>query len=93
MDDTDGQTDRIPVAQPRSAAAGSRALAGRIGDLGVRFLGASSDHLVVDVTEADPLVRLGDELTFRLLYGAVATGMASSAATQIMHPLAQDRDH
>jgi hypothetical protein len=48
---------------------------------------------VVDVTEADPLVRLGDELTFRLLYGAVATGMASSAATQIMHPLAQDRDH
>jgi predicted amino acid racemase len=54
---------------------------------GVSILGASSDHVVVDVTEADPPVRLGDELTFRLLYGAVATGMASSAATQIVHPL------
>ncbi len=54
---------------------------------GVTILGASSDHLVLDVTAADPPVRLGDELTFRLLYGAVATGMASSAATQIVHPL------
>jgi predicted amino acid racemase len=57
---------------------------------GVTILGASSDHLVLDVTAADPPVRLGDELTFRLLYGAVATGMASSAATQIVHPLLQD---
>jgi predicted amino acid racemase len=54
---------------------------------GVSILGASSDHVVLDVTEAEPPVRLGDELTFRLLYGAVATGMASSAATQIVHPL------
>ena len=54
---------------------------------GVSILGASSDHVVLDVTEANPPVRLGDELTFRLLYGAVATGMASSAATQIVHPL------
>jgi predicted amino acid racemase len=54
---------------------------------GVSILGASSDHVVVDVTEADPPVRLGDELIFRLLYGAVATGMASSAATQIVHPV------
>jgi predicted amino acid racemase len=51
---------------------------------GVTILGASSDHLVLDVTEAKPPVRLGDDLSFRALYGAVATGMASRAATQIV---------
>jgi predicted amino acid racemase len=54
---------------------------------GVTILGASSDHLVLDVTEADPPVRLGEELTFRPLYGAVATGMASSSATQVVRPM------
>ena len=49
---------------------------------GVRILGASSDHLVLDVEEAEPPVRLGEELWFRPLYGAIATGMASRAATQ-----------
>jgi ornithine racemase len=52
---------------------------------GVQILGASSDHLVLDVTEAFPTVSLGEELVFRLLYGAVATGMASAVATQIVH--------
>jgi predicted amino acid racemase len=56
---------------------------------GVSIVGASSDHLVLDVTEADPPVRLGEELRFRLLYGAVATGMASSTATHIIHPIQQ----
>jgi len=51
---------------------------------GVVILGASSDHLVLDVTQASPTVRLGEELEFRPLYGAVATGMASSAATQVV---------
>jgi predicted amino acid racemase len=54
---------------------------------GVTLLGASSDHLVLDVTGAEPPVHLGEELTFRMLYGAVATGMASSAATQIVKPM------
>lgn len=45
---------------------------------GVSIVGASSDHLVVDVTEADPPVRLGDELAFDPAYAAVATAMASS---------------
>jgi predicted amino acid racemase len=49
---------------------------------GVTILGASSDHLVLDVAEADPPVRLGEELRFRPLYGAIATGMASRAANQ-----------
>lgn len=51
---------------------------------GVTILGASSDHLVLDVTEASPAVRLGEELEFRPLYGAVSTGMASTAATQVV---------
>jgi len=54
---------------------------------GVTIIGASSDHLVLDVTEADPAVSLGQELSFRALYGAVATGMASNAATQVVQPL------
>jgi ornithine racemase len=54
---------------------------------GVTILGASSDHLVLDVTGADPPVRLGDEISFRALYGAIATGMASRAATQVILPI------
>jgi predicted amino acid racemase len=53
---------------------------------GVTILGASSDHLVLDVTDATPPVRLGEELAFRPLYGAIATGMASRTATQIVKP-------
>ena len=51
---------------------------------GVTILGASSDHLVLDVTEASPPVILGEELEFRPLYGAVATGMSSTVARQII---------
>jgi len=51
---------------------------------GVMVLGASSDHLVLDVTEASPPVCLGEDLEFRPLYGAVATGMASAAAVQVI---------
>ncbi len=54
---------------------------------GITMLGASSDHLVVDVTDADSPVQVGDELTFRPLYGAVATAMASTATTQIVKPV------
>jgi predicted amino acid racemase len=54
---------------------------------GISFIGASSDHLVLDVTEAEPPVRLGEELAFRPLYGAVATAMASSMTTQVVKPL------
>jgi ornithine racemase len=51
---------------------------------GINILGASSDHLVLDVTEASPQVCLGEQLAFRPLYGAVATGMASAVAKQIV---------
>ncbi len=55
---------------------------------GVTIVGASSDHLVVDVTEADPPVQLGEELHFQPAYGAVATAMAHPGVEQVIHPLA-----
>lgn len=55
---------------------------------GVTVVGASSDHLVVDVTEADPPVTLGEEIGFDTLYPAVSTGWASSCTTKVVHPLA-----
>ncbi|MDY6874920.1 MAG: alanine/ornithine racemase family PLP-dependent enzyme [Chloroflexota bacterium] len=54
---------------------------------GVTIVGASSDHLVVDVTDATPSVRLGDELEFGPIYAALATAMVSTGATQIVKPM------
>jgi len=54
---------------------------------GARIVGASSDHLVVDVTEADPPVHVGDELEFDPIYAAVATAMASVGVTQVVKPM------
>jgi predicted amino acid racemase len=54
---------------------------------GVTIVGASSDHLVVDVTEADPPVHLGEELEFDPIYAAVATAMASFDVTQVIKPM------
>jgi predicted amino acid racemase len=54
---------------------------------GISFVGASSDHLVLDVTEASPPVELGQTLVFRPLYGAIATAMASSTAVQVVKPM------
>lgn len=45
---------------------------------GVTLVGASSDVLIVDVTDASPPVRLWEELAFEADYMAVATGWASS---------------
>ncbi len=56
---------------------------------GVTIVGASSDHLVLDVTEAEPPVRLGEELGFDTLYPAVSTGWASSCTTKVVHELAR----
>jgi predicted amino acid racemase len=53
---------------------------------GVSIVGASSDHLVVDVTEADPPVRLGEELAFQPGYAAVATAMASTGVELCVRP-------
>jgi len=44
---------------------------------GVRVLGASSDHLVLDVTDADPRPQVGDRVGFRMGYGAMLLAMTS----------------
>ena len=43
-------------------------------DKGVRVLGGSSDHLLLDVTDADPPVAVGDRISFRMNYGAMLGG-------------------
>ena len=54
---------------------------------GIELVGASSDHLVLDVTEAEPPVRLGEELEFDTIYPAVSTGWASSCTTKVVLPI------
>ena len=44
---------------------------------GVRVLGASSDHLVLDLTDANPPLQVGDRVDFRLNYGAMLAVMTS----------------
>ena len=44
---------------------------------GVRVLGASSDHLVLDLTDANPSLQVGDQVDFRLNYGAMLAVMTS----------------
>ncbi len=54
---------------------------------GVEVVGSSSDHLVLDVTEARPPVRLGEELEFDTLYPAVSTGWSSTVTTKVVLPM------
>jgi len=51
---------------------------------GVTMVGASTDHTVVDVTDADPPVALGDELEFNPLWAALATAMASQDVVKVV---------
>ena len=44
---------------------------------GARIVGASSDHLVLDVTDSPEALKVGDWVEFDLLYPALMTAMAS----------------
>jgi arginase family enzyme len=50
---------------------------------GIRILGASSDHLVLDLTEASPTPRVGDRLVFRMNYGAMLAVMTSEYVEKV----------
>lgn len=50
---------------------------------GVRVLGASSDHLVLDLTEADPPLTVGENVSFRMNYGALLTVMTSEYVEKV----------
>jgi len=55
-------------------------------DKGARVLGASSDHLLMDVTDADPPVAVGDRVSFRMSYGAMLMAMTSEYVEKVpMH--------
>jgi ornithine racemase len=43
----------------------------------ISLVGASSDHTVIDVTDADPPVEVGDEVEFACRYTAISTGWSS----------------
>jgi predicted amino acid racemase len=44
---------------------------------GIEVLGASSDHLILDVTDAQPAPRVGDPVAFRMSYAALLAAMTS----------------
>ncbi len=44
---------------------------------GIRVLGGSSDHLLLDVTDAVPPVAVGDRMAFRMNYAAMLMAMTS----------------
>jgi arginase family enzyme len=50
---------------------------------GMRVLGASSDHLVVDLTDADPPLKVGDMIQFRMNYGALLAVMTSEYVEKV----------
>ncbi len=52
---------------------------------GVEIVGASSDHLLLDITESDIKYKVGDELTFSLGYGAMlALNTSNYVSTQYL---------
>ncbi len=55
---------------------------------GITLLGASSDHLVVDVGETDLVV--GDQIRMGLRYSALLRAMTSPFVTKVEGPLSQD---
>lgn len=58
-------------------------------DSGVRVLGASSDHLLLDVTDAQTPVAVGDRVAFRMGYGAMLLAMTSEYVEKVpMHDVA-----
>lgn len=52
-------------------------------DRGISVLGASSDHLLLDVTESKNPLKLGDKINFNLNYGALLACMTSQYVKKI----------
>ena len=46
-------------------------------DSDIEILGASSDHTILDLTNADKMYKLGDVISFKLDYGAALAAMTS----------------
>ncbi len=50
----------------------------------IAILGASSDHLIVDITDCDTEYRIGDIITFKLGYGALLAAATSEYVNKIV---------
>ena len=50
---------------------------------GVTVLGASSDHLILDVSDAVPSPRVGDKMSFQMSYGALLAAMTSEYVEKV----------
>lgn len=46
-------------------------------DDSIQFIGASSDHLIIDITDCETNYKIGDEITFNFAYGALLSLMTS----------------
>ena len=53
-------------------------------DLGHRILGGTSDYLVVDVSDAEQPVAVGDVASYRLDYGALVSAMGSRSVDVLL---------
>lgn len=50
---------------------------------GISITGSSSDHLIVDITDAETELSVGDTLAFSLSYGAILAGFTSKYVKRI----------
>lgn len=46
-------------------------------DQKIMVLGSSSDHLIIDITDLDKELKIGDVIEFRVLYGGLLSAMTS----------------
>jgi ornithine racemase len=52
-------------------------------DPGIRILGASSDHLILDITDASSSLKVGSVLEFRPAYGGILSAMTSEYVNKV----------
>lgn len=52
---------------------------------GIEMLGASSDHLILDITEAEETIKVGDCISFLPTYGGVLSAMNASDVEKVIH--------
>ena len=53
-------------------------------DTGISILGASSDHMILDVTNADKAYKVGDVVEFSVSYGALLAAATSEYVSKIV---------
>ncbi|HHY37321.1 MAG TPA: alanine/ornithine racemase family PLP-dependent enzyme [Clostridia bacterium] len=53
---------------------------------GAEILGASSDHMILDVSDCDERVAVGDVIAFRPSYAAMLRAATSEYVTKVVHP-------